>query len=428
MAGLPEPNRAYALFIGVGEFDDPTYKPLPSSHGSVEELARLMRARDGVMWRLPEDRIKVLGPRVTADEARIALNEATEMENLQALLVCVSCHGHHYYDRPRPSELHLAMTSSQHDIDGTHWRFDEISRALKRAKDTRKIKHILLIIDACEADGLSVPDGQGSGDTAEIDHLAVPGVVVLTATQYRTQAWPQWPGTEWTAFLGALIQSIEDGVPGPQETLTAKRVFVEAARRIAVARVKNPKIPEPYNWGWGISEIPLCRNKAYLPAVTAVGNPAGGKGAAPPFIDAGECFSAIHAAYRGGRSRSIVGIVGSFCGNLNLAVDEIARLVKRLGTSEFSSYLDDAYGAACAERSPAEIANFADCLHSNDVPIDKRLVVALHGRENAGRIATDVCRLMLSSRCHDCVEAAEVVSAEIVGDAELSAEALAVWG
>ena len=50
------------------------------------------------------------------------------------------------------------------------------------------------------------------------------------------------------------------------------------------------------------------------------------------------------------------GIVGSFCGNLNLAVDEIARLVKRLGTSEFSSYLDDAYGAACAERSPAEIA------------------------------------------------------------------------
>lgn len=426
MAGLPEPDRAYALLIGVGEFDDSTYRPLPSSHGSVAELAGLLMAQDGVMWRLSEDRIKVLGPRVTADEARIALKEATEKENLGALLVCISCHGQHYDNWHRPPELHLAMTSSHHDIDGTHWRYDEISQVLARAKVLRKTKHILLIVDACEADGLSLPQGLGGGH-AEINHLDVPGVVVLTATKYRTQAWPHWPGTEWTAFLGALIQSIEEGVPGPQEILTAKRIFMEAGRRIASARVKNPKIPEPSIWASGISEIPLCRNNAYLAAVPAERDPAAEKGGAPPFSDADECFTAIQVAYREERGRSIGGIVGSFCGNKNVAVDEIARLVKKLGTSKFSVYLDDAYGAACAERSPEEIVAFAECLHSNDVPIDERFVVALYGRESAGRIAADVYQLMLSGGCRDCREAAEVISAHIVGDANLSAEALAVW-
>jgi len=69
------------------------------------------------------------------------------------------------------------------------------------------------------------------------------------------------------------------------------------------------------------------------------------------------------------------GIVGSFCGNLNLAVDEIARLVKRLGTSEFSSYLDDAYGAACAERGfalPSADEAMSEPLHKTREPPQQR--------------------------------------------------------
>jgi Caspase domain len=427
MTGLPEPGSAYALLIGVGDFDDPMYKALPSSYRSIEKLAGLLTDRDGIMWQLPPSRINVLGPQVTADEARLALKEATEQENLQSLLVCVSCHGHRYDEWHRPPGLHLAMTSSLRDLDGTHWRYDEISQSLARAKEERKIKHILLIVDACEADGLSVPPGQGSGHAAEIDDLKVPGMVVLTATKYRTQAWPHWPGTEWTAFLGALIQSIEDGIPGPLEILTAKRVFAEAGRRIADARMKNSRIPEPYNWGTGVSDIPLCRNRAHQPAVAAEGSLSGGPGAGLLLSDASECFSAIQAAHDQGRDRSVAGIVRDFCGNRSIEVDEVARLAGRLEASSFSDHLRHAYEAACAERSVAEIAAFAHYLHCGDVPTDERFVVSLHGRENAGRVAADVYQLMLTNGCGGCGEAAELISAHIVGDAELSAGTLAVW-
>ena len=35
MAGLPEPQTAYALLIGVAEYDDPFHKPLPTCYRSV---------------------------------------------------------------------------------------------------------------------------------------------------------------------------------------------------------------------------------------------------------------------------------------------------------------------------------------------------------------------------------------------------------
>jgi hypothetical protein len=427
MTRLPEPDSAYALLIGVGDFDDPMYNHLPSSYQSIEKLASLLTDPDGVMWRLPPSRINVLGPKVIADEARQALKDATEQENLRALLVCVSCHGHRYDEWHRPSGLHLAMTSSQHDLDGSHWRYDEISQSLARAKEERGIKHILLIVDACEANGLSVPPGQGRGHAAEIDDLTVPGMVVLTATRYRTQAWPHWPGTEWTAFLGALIQSIEEGIPGPLEILTAKRVFAEAGRRIADARINNSRIPEPYNWGTGLSDIPLCRNKAYKAPLVLDGSLPGGPGAELLLSDAHECFLAIQEAHDKRRDPSVLKIIKDFCGNKSIEVEEVAMLANRLETSSFSGHLGDAYEAACAERSVAEIAAFAHYLHCNDVPMNKRFVLALHGREDAGRIAVGVYLSMLRNGCRDCREGAELISAHIVDDAELSAGALAVW-
>lgn len=426
MAGLPEPGAAYALLIGVSEFEDSSaYKPLPSTHASVTKLAALLKAEESghTMWRLPQDRIKVLGPEVTADEARKALQYAVSMKNLDALLVCISCHGHRYPDdgHHRPG-LHLAMTSSIRDIPGSHWHFDEVRNSLELA--AAKVRHILLIVDACWADGTSVEPGQGSGDTAQVDHLAVPGAVVLTATRYRVMAWPHWRGTGLTAFLGALIESIEGGVSGPVETLTAMDVFDQASSCLDAARHDNRQIPEPWVRRSGRSDVPLCRNQRYIRPVQVA---EGELGEVTGFPDAEACFTAIKVRHRDGRDELIRGIVEHFCSSKALTEDDVAGLVQMLRASEFSGYLGHAYDAACAERSASEIAAFADRLHRHGVPIGSEILSSLRMRQHAGRVVLDVYQAMLKGGCPDCAEAAEALSAQVVDDPALSAEALAVW-
>src|SRR5215472_8030354 len=99
VAGLPDPETAYALLIGVGTYHDKLYKPLSACHRSTVKLAELLQATGtSAMWQLPEERIKRLGPAVTARDAREWLKTAVEAPDLKALLVCISCHGHRYDD------------------------------------------------------------------------------------------------------------------------------------------------------------------------------------------------------------------------------------------------------------------------------------------------------------------------------------------
>lgn len=433
MAGLPEPGTAYALFIGVEEFDDPLYRPLPTSRASVAELAGMMADPDGIMWRLPAGRIDSFpgaGGRITAKEARTALKRAVQAENLQALLVCISCHGYRYPDDGHnPQGLHLAMSDSDTELPGSHLHFNEIRNLLEQAARDRGIKHILLIVDACLADGTKVHPGQGGGDAAEFDHLAVPGVVVLSATKRRVIAWPHWRDTTWTAFLGALIESIKAGAPSQSESeiLTAKNVFDEAVRRLADARRGNPRIPipDPGIERSGQSDIPLCRNRAFIKPVKTE---SGGGGGTAGFADADECFAAIRAAHEASQDESIPGIVRDMCERDD--VPEVAALMRKLAASEFSGYLPHAYQAACASRPPADIALFADALHRNGVPIDEKLVLAWRGRDDGGRLAAEVYRALQAGPCQDCHAAAELISAQLIGNPELSAlsaAALAAW-
>jgi hypothetical protein len=277
MAGLPEPETAYALLIGTETYEDPSYKPLPACYSSVEKLTELLTATgSSAMWQLPARRIKRLGPAVTGREARKALKTAVEAPDLKALIVCISCHGQRYDEDGYSSRgLHLAMTDSISTLPGSCLRFDEVSNLLGEAARDKEIGDILLIVDACWSDDAKLELGQGSVGAAEIghvtvpgeiDHMAVPGaatLLTLTATSRRVKAWPYLPGTDWTAFLGSLIGTVEDGIRGAGEILTARQVFTVASRRLTEARNENPNIPEPRIYAEGVSEVPLCRNKQY---------------------------------------------------------------------------------------------------------------------------------------------------------------------
>jgi hypothetical protein len=345
-------------------------------------------------------------------------------EGLKALLVCISCHGHRYDDDGNsPRGLHLAMSDSDMDLPGSYLRFDEVSQLLGQAARARDgIPHVMLVVDACMSDGEKADDSQGGG-AAGIDHLAVPGVVTLTATKQRVIAWPHWRDTKWTAFLGAMIDSVEAGIPGPRRILTARDIFGAAQARLARAREKEQKIPEPRINIEGLSEIPLCRNSAYIePAVVTSGE----TGPEPAsFADADSCFAAIRAAHRAGGG-SIPAIVRRFCGPDGPSVGEAARLVAKLGKSEFSNYVADGYTAACSGQAAAHISAFAHGLHSNAMALDAPRLLSSLGPD-PGPMAREVYLSMRRSRCADCAEAAGVVSAAVISEPRVAAEALALW-
>lgn len=414
------------MLIGVEKFCDDDYPPLPTCRGSIDKLYDLLTDQHGNMWRLSPEQVNLVTEPITADDAQIALEAAVEREDVHSLLVCISTHGRRYDLDLGPPGLHLAMSTSRGQTPRTHWRFDEISKVLERAR--RRIRHIVLIIDACYAHGLAVgPEVSGmAGASAASLKLAVPGVTVLTATKDSRIAWPEWwweePGgkrreSPYTAFLGSLIDSIEAGATGLPEILSARQVFEAAERRIADAQLTEPRIPSPDIFSRGSGEIPLCVNKLKEPGEQPLG-----KAGIPLTADA--CFAEFVAHSAMQRNE----LVQDFCRDRDVSADQVASLVQKFESNGFSEYRKNVYGSFCAARSPADIALFADRLHLIDLDVDEPLIVkSLYGREKAARVAWAVHISMQESGCDDCARNAEAIGDLIASSDKLRNEALGVW-
>lgn len=439
MGPLPDPESAYALLIGIDNFTDENYKSLPGSRNGISRIYDLLTDPEGVMWRLPEDRVHRLGgtwteyPQggtpnlvqepVTADQARIALRKAVDQPGLHSLLVCISTHGMRYPASEAQPGLHLAMASSVHDIPGTHWHFDEISRELTYASNT--VTHILLIVDSCYADGLSMPEGDGM--TAEQLSLEVPGVTVLSATKHRKVAWPHWPssrGEERTAFLGALIDCVEAGAPDSGKVLTAKQIFGHTRQMLAEARKREPRIPEPGIWATGEGEIPLCANKRYQqPAPEDEPQPGD-----PAASAAERCFTELRSRGTAPSAADAGDRIRDFCGDGGVSVEQVALLAGKLADSTLADLIPHVYQGFCASRAPSDIAKLADELHRAGVQVNTRLMISsLLPRKRPGRIAQAVSLVMATDGCGECAKKANDLQNLIMENPLLSCDALRTW-
>jgi hypothetical protein len=390
------------------------------------------------MWRLPPNRVRVLDEPISADEARIALYETATGEQFKSLLVCISTHGRRFDSDLGPQDLHLALSTSRADIPGTHWRFSEISRVLQRVRRERNAD-ILLIVDACYSETLTlVPEYDAqSGESAESLRLTVPRVTVLSATRDRRVAWPHWPVRDpdgcwrresdgetladsgYTAFLGALIETFEEGISGQPRILTAGHVFDDALRRIEEAQRAQNRIPYPGKNTDGNGEIALCVNLLYkAPPPSAVGEPAEH---GTPLL-AADCFSRLQALSDAGKRK----LLWDFCQGGEVPVGQVAALAAMLEASELSDYLKVAYKDFCTARSPDEIAVLVHRLHEEASRADEHEIIASL-RTRDGRVAAAAHVSILRSGCPECKESAEVMADLIMGDEMLRGAAAAFW-
>jgi diguanylate cyclase (GGDEF)-like protein/PAS domain S-box-containing protein len=228
MASLPSPEASRAVFIGASAFD--ALDDLPAVPGNVSKLADLFASE---VWRLPARHCRrVLNPPSTREASR-AVREAAG-EAVDTLLVYYSGHG--LLDTK--GRLHLAMPDSDpQSVYDTALPYEWIRMAVESSPAMRRI----VILDCCYSARAMGPQSTSMAALAEAD-----GTYVLAAAAETAVALAP-PGETYTAFTGALVQLLTDGIAGAQEILTLDALFTGLQ-----SILRRQKRPDPQS---------LCRNQ-----------------------------------------------------------------------------------------------------------------------------------------------------------------------
>ncbi|MGF1428934.1 caspase, EACC1-associated type [Kitasatospora sp. LaBMicrA B282] len=210
-AQLPDPARSRVVLVSVGDFHAPGLDALPQAHPAVDELADALAGPNGVLrW---EQLVRIADPR-TPGEVLGPLAAAAEAAEELLLFYYV---GHGVLDETR--RLHFALPDTDEGrVPSTALPAAAVLELL--GGPASRARHRVAWLDCCFA-GLAL-DLPGAGD-----------VNLLTAAD-RTRKALAPPDGRTTAFAGALVELLREGVPdGPPHLelpLIHRRVEVTLGR------------------------------------------------------------------------------------------------------------------------------------------------------------------------------------------------------
>lgn len=383
-----EPASAYGLFIGASRFKDRKYGDRPSVAASAQALAGLFA--DSGVWDMPDERRVLVQGEVNARAALDALAEAAE-QPVQLLLVYIGCHGSRFFGDPG---LKLALSDADFRWYDTHLQFSQVKEILQDSRARLK----LLLLDCCYSD-----DSYLGGQLLDQLPLDVTGVCTLVATELRAEASAKWRRTDYTAFAGALLEVLGEGIPYGPEPLTVQDAF--GALEI---RLRDKGMPRPGMRG-SAGTMPLFRNH-HPDAVVPVPQPervdivpadpvAYARGVAE--LDAGPEVTAE------GRSR-----LGDFVQRRELA--DIATAVRAFVSLDRPELAAAAVSGVCALRDGVEFSALAHLLHQDGLLVHDLLSAAL--AEAPGRQFTGVVQRLRDNRCEVCGQITDALVAGAASD------------
>lgn len=381
----PLTSRSYALIIGASEYADRKYEDLDTVRASAEKFASLMASE--AMWNLPADgHVRTLTGRVTTDEAATAIQEAAARPGTDGLFIYICAHGRRWTDDHVPDrDLHFAFSDSSWDRPFDHLPFQWVRHALKR----RTAADTLLVIDSCFS------DVSGLGGAAPPPPTRVSGACTLTATKDRVLADTSWPGTDYTAFSGALIDIIRDGIEDAGEYLTPETVFDTLRDKLV------PAHPEP-----GITKdatsVFLCPNSAYRPVANETPvNELLIKVSGPDAVDPPRYATAIENTSPADAAR----VVEQF--SSKRPADETVRLADLLRSRSapaLGDYADRLIEHFYATRDGEDITGLLHRLHGQDAgAFDAGAVLRqLKKNQRAAEVTADTAAALGNRDCPDC--------------------------
>ncbi|HWG98859.1 MAG TPA: caspase family protein, partial [Pilimelia sp.] len=219
---------------------------LPAVAANLRDLAGLLTAPD--VGGLPAGNC-VLVENPTSSSAM--LESVHEAARAATDLLIVYFAGHGLLDEG--GELYLALPDGSRDRLPFAVRFTELRREV--VGTARRARAKVVVLDCCFSGRAMTGFMAGAGRLA--DQAAVEGAYLMTATAETVAALAP-VGARHTAFTGALIETLRDGVPGGPALLDMETVFGAVEQRL---RARAQPLPQRRSRDAG-HRITIARNRA----------------------------------------------------------------------------------------------------------------------------------------------------------------------
>ncbi|MET8281747.1 caspase family protein [Micromonospora sp. NPDC005174] len=242
--GLPDPAGSRAVLIGVSR-----YQAMPGIPGAERNVRRLYALlTDPTVWGLPPEHCRMVIDPTSGEEVLRAVHEAS-LAATDALVVYFAGHG--LLDDV--AELYLALPEASRERLWGAVRFADVRREIVTAARGCRAKVVLL--DCCYSGRAMAGFMSEPGQLA--DQAVVEGAYLMTATAENMPAIAA-VGDEYTAFTGALVQVLQDGVPGGPRLLDMDTLFTEVDQSL---HARNRPRPQRRSRNGG-HRIAIARNRA----------------------------------------------------------------------------------------------------------------------------------------------------------------------
>ncbi|MFD6622741.1 caspase family protein [Streptomyces diastaticus] len=216
--GLPDPSGTRIVLIGAGRFNE--LHQLPATRRNVEDLADLITAA----WNLPVANCTVLRDPASPRDLSRAVEEAAK-EATDTLLVYYAGHGLIDWS----GHFHLAVRSSEREsVHDTAVPYAWVKEHVEKSRAERRI----VILDCCYA-------ARAFGLQSDSALFEVAGTYVLAAASETATAVSP-PGEEFTAFTGALLTVLRNGVPGLPRYLDLDSIFRRLSKELTLSNRPQP--------------------------------------------------------------------------------------------------------------------------------------------------------------------------------------------
>jgi hypothetical protein len=244
---LPIRDRSTAILIGAGSFTDPRLPDMPAISRNLQDLRRTLTSDSGLF-----------------EPARVHAFDQIEYGDLKAigtlaratadtLLIYYAGHGLNEND-----DLYLAFADTDRDepqLTGLPYA------KLRHLVTASPAQRCIVILDCCYAG--KVIGWMGTGDLAPVGELDIKGTYILTATGLSDKAIaPQ--GDRHTAFTGALLRLIHDGIDNGREFLCVADLYPQL-----VSELRSRNLPQPRQRPVdSIGSLAIARNASWSDAPT----------------------------------------------------------------------------------------------------------------------------------------------------------------
>ncbi|MFI1963189.1 caspase family protein [Streptomyces pathocidini] len=246
---LSRPDKSSVVIIGCHAYDH--LNDLPAVTRNLTGLAGALR--QPAIWGVPRGRITVLRQPRTAEHVLETVEEAARTAE-DTLVVYYAGHG---LVDPLTGELHLALPGSRPGGArvSAALRFEDLRRVMVH-HEVEANKRVLLL-DCCFSGWALAGDMGTVAEDNPADLVEIEGTCVITASSETERALAP-PGERFTAFTGALIRLLEQGVPGAGELLDMETLYRKVSSEL---RARSRPVPQQRNRNTG-GRICIARNRA----------------------------------------------------------------------------------------------------------------------------------------------------------------------